>query len=128
MKTKAFQFLAVAVLTLAALLAGQSAWATTKTVTYTITDRVQEAGNTGNYIVTMTRSGEVPFDNSDTEYSITMTVTSLRAIDGSSGDYTFPLADGFTLGLSWPSGTNVQIATKTIYLPFIPLPAITIRK
>ena len=112
MKTKAFQCLVAALLTLAALLAGQSAWATTKTVTYAITDRVQEAGNTGNYIVTMTRSGEVPFDNSDTEYSITMTVTSLHAIDGSSGDYTFPLADGFTLGLSWPSGTNVQIAKK----------------
>lgn len=102
-----------AVLLMAALATGQSVWATTKTVTYTITNSIQIGNGNNNYRVTMTRSGDAPFDNSGPNYTVDMTQSSLYAIDGSYGDYTFTLADGFKLQMSWGSGTNVTIGKVT---------------
>ena len=92
------------------LLAGQgSAWATTKTVTYTITNSIQIGNGNNNYLVTLTRSGDVPFDGSGPDYSVEMSPESLYATNGTYGDYTFTLADGFKLHLEWGAGSNVQI-------------------
>ena len=104
---KIFQTLALA---LALTAAGQSAWATTKTVTYTVTNSIQIGNGNNNYQVTITRSGDDPFDGTGPDYSIEMSRESLYAINGTYGDYTFTLADGFKLHLEWGAGSGVSIA------------------
>ena len=94
----------------AALLAvGQHAMATTKSVTYTITGSIKVGNGNENYLVTLTRSGDDPFDGSGPDYSLEMSPESLYATNGTYGDYTFSLADGFKLQLQWGAGSNVQI-------------------
>ena len=111
--TKKLNSVLAAVLTMAALAVGQNAWATTKTVTYTITNSIQIGNGNNNYRVTMTRSGDAPFDNSGPNYTVDMTQSSLYTTNGSYGDYTFTLADGFKLQMSWGSGTNVTFEKVT---------------
>ena len=111
--TKKLNSVLAAVLMTAALAVGQGARATTKNVTYTITNSIQIGNGNNNYRVTMTRSGDAPFDNSGPNYTVDMTQSSLYAQNGSYGDYTFTLADGFKLQMSWGSGTNVTIGKNT---------------
>ena len=107
MKTKTFQFLVAAVLTLAALLAGQEAQATTKTVTYTMTNVERSQENITKYIMTFTLSGNDPFDTSaPTTYTCTVDDSSLST-SGGAGSFNLELADGFSFAGSWGSGSNV---------------------
>ena len=81
---------------LLALLAGQGAWAqaTTKTVTYTISQVESDKNN--DILVTFTRSGDDPFDASVTTYTCTVANSSLGS-SGLAGSFFLELADGFHL-------------------------------
>ena len=112
MKTKAFHFLAAAVLTLAALLAGQSAWATTKTVTYTMTSHEYAyQGSQKKYTVVFTRNG-APFETTtETTYSSVIPESYLL---NNAGSFTLALADGFSLNLKWSTGSSVSFVGQNI--------------
>ena len=99
-----------ALLLLIAVGLGQSAWATTKTVTYTITN-VEQINNS--WEVTFTRSGDTPFEGGSTTYTINVNNNSLYPNDGS-GQYSVELADGFSLNLRWGSGSNVWFTSNCI--------------
>ena len=95
-----------AVLTFAALTAGQSAWATTKTVTYTITD-INSANSSRE--VTFTRSGDTPFEGGNTTYTMYVNSSSLG---NNPGNCSVMLADGFELSLHWTANNNVIFQDK----------------
>lgn len=96
MKAKAFinQTILAAVLTIAALAVGQSAWATTKAVTYKITD-VSQNSNLTAYNIVFTRSGDTPFDTSaPTTYTVSVLTSSIGQTTGGSGVKEFKLNFG----------------------------------
>ena len=97
------------------LAAGQNAMATTKTVTYKITD--VESINL-NYTIVFTRSGDDPFDTSaPTTYTATIPAGYLAQTTGGAGGFSVELADGFKLSLSWGSGSDVRI-TNNCFRPW----------
>ena len=100
--------------TLLALLAvGQSAWATTKTVTYTITSF--ESINL-NYNIVFTRSGDAPFDTSaPTTFTASVSASLFAKTSGGAGGFSVELADGFKLDLQWGSDSNVWFTNNCIY-------------
>ena len=106
-------------LTVALLAAGQSAWATTKTVTYKITDWNLNSSRTA-YEIVFTRSGDTPFDTSaPTTYTASVPKNSISSPgtpspDGNSGEFSVELADGFKLSLEWHSGSNVRFLNNCI--------------
>ena len=88
------------VMTMAVLLlatfAGQQAFATTKTVTYTMNYGIQSGSY---YFVSLDMSGDTPFDgNTSIESKIFSNRTSAF----------FNLADGFTFNFDWGSATSLQ--------------------
>jgi hypothetical protein len=116
MKAKAFinQRILAAVLTIAALAVGQSVWATTKTVTYKITDVSQNSNRTA-YDIVFTRSGDTPFDTSEpTTYTASVPSSSIGQTTGGSGNFSVELADGFKLSLSWGLGSDVSFTNNCI--------------
>ena len=100
MKQTLYKVLA-AIMLFVGLAFGHHAMATTKTVTYTITEVHSEPSS---QVVTFTRSGDTPFEGGSTTY--TMTVSNSSLIDGS-GTYSVMLADGFQLSLHWNANNNV---------------------
>ncbi|MBO4599420.1 MAG: hypothetical protein J5641_01645 [Bacteroidales bacterium] len=99
------------VLTFAALMIGQGAMATTKTVTYTMTSHEQSGVN--NYEVVFTRSGDAPFDASVNTYTCTFARSSLST-SGGAGNFTLELADDFLLHGSWSEGSNVSFGGNNL--------------
>ena len=84
--------ISIALLLLA--VAGQNAWATTKTVTYTLS-RV-EIDRT--HYWALTHSGDTPFDG---------TTTVEKQLEDNATYATFQLPDGFTFTFTWGSGATV---------------------
>ena len=74
--------------------AGQNAWSTTKTVTYTLS-RV-EIDHT--HYWALTHSGSTPFDG---------TTTVEKQLEDNATQATFQLPDGFTFTFTWGSGAIV---------------------
>ena len=99
-----------ALLLVTAMAFGTSAWATTKTVTYTITD--VEEGNSSTTI-TFTRSGNTPFGGGSTTYTVTVS-NSYLGQNGGQGNFSVDLADGFHLNLSWQAGSNIGFTNHCI--------------
>jgi hypothetical protein len=110
-KSKGTQHKLLAVLLLLiAMGLGQSAWATTKTISYDITYI-----NPGypSCSVIITRTGDTPFDGSNTTtYTIEVNNNTLGN-SGTSGNYSVMLADGFQLSISWSAGSNVTLMSNT---------------
>lgn len=100
-------------LTIAALAVGQSAWATatTKTVTYTITNIEQGNSTT---TVTFTRSGD-SFDTSQSTYTTHINNGFLGQTSGGAGHVSVQFADGFELNMSWPAGSDVRYMNYSFY-------------
>lgn len=90
-----------ALLLFMAVIYGQTTFATTKTVTYTITE-VQQVSSS--LQVTITRSGDTPFEGGSTTYTMSVSNSSLG---NGSGHYSVMLADGFQLSLHWNANNNV---------------------
>ncbi len=90
-----------ALLLFMAVIYGQTVFATTKTVTYTITD-IQSVSFSQQ--VTFTRSGDTPFEGGSTTY--TMSISNSSLINGS-GSYSVMLADGFQLSFNWSENNDV---------------------
>ena len=90
----------------------QSAWAaaTTKTVTYTITD-IEQGNNTTT--VTFTRYGD-SFDTSQSTYTTHINNSTLGN-NGSTGYVSVQFADGFELNMSWSAGSNVRYTNNCFY-------------
>ena len=90
-----------------------SAWATTKTVTYTITS-VDRNSSFTSYEIVFTRSDDTPFDTSSpTTYTAYVPVASIE--NGQSGYLSVMLADGFQLSLSWGANSTVRFTNNCIY-------------
>ena len=86
------------------LAAGQGAWATTKTVTYTLNyDRLNP--NSSYMYVGLTLSGDTPFDGT--------TTLEPELFDNRTSAF-FTLADGFTFSFDWGSATSLK-STGTSY-------------
>ena len=102
------------VLTITALMVGQStAMATSKTVTYKITDINLSSGGSG-YDIVFTRSGDAPFDTSaPTTYTAYVPKGSIE--NGESGYLSVMLADGFELHLQWSANSTVRFTNNCIY-------------
>lgn len=101
------------VLTIAALAAGQCAWATTKTVTYTMTST--ETNGVSNIEAVFTRSGDDPFDATAPTTFTTTIPSSALSTSGGAGDFTLLLADGFSLQGSWATGSNVLFVGNNLF-------------
>lgn len=97
-----------ALLLFMAVIYGQTAFATTKTVTYTITE-VQQVSSS--LQVTITRSGDTPFEGGSTTYTMSVSNSSLG---NGSGHYSVMLADGFQLSLHWNANNNVIFQSNYI--------------
>ena len=93
-----------ALLLVAAMTFGTNVWATTKTVTYTIT-QIETMGDDKE--VTFTRSGDDPFDASATTYTCTIPQSALYPQTGA-GNINLTLADGFSMTFQWGTGSNVM--------------------
>ena len=88
-----------AVLTIMALMAGQSAFATTKTVTYTLSREKVES----NDYWALTHSGDTPFDG-------TTTVQHQPETNHTSATFTLP--DGFTFTFNWGNGATITYVSS----------------
>lgn len=97
-----------ALLLFMAVIYGQTTFATTKTVTYTITE-VQQVSSS--LQVTITRSGDTPFEGGSTTYTMSVSNSSLG---NGSGHYSVMLADGFQLSLHWNANNNVIFQSNYI--------------
>ena len=84
-------------LTVALLAAGQSAWATTKTVTYTLSREKVEGRN----YWALTHSGSTPFDG---------TTTVVSQSEDNATQATFQLPDGFIFTFNWNGGTVTNVS------------------
>ena len=94
MKKNIIQRTLTAVLTIVALAVGQSASATTKTVTYTLSRE-----KVGDYnFFALTHSGDTPFDG---------TTTVEHQQETNATQATFHLPDGFTFTFNWGSGATI---------------------
>ena len=94
---KKFDRVLALVLTIAALMAGQNVWATTKTVTYTLSREKVEGRN----YWALTHSGSTPFDGTTT-------------VQSQPEDYytqaTFHLPDNFIFTFNWNGGTVTNVS------------------
>ena len=100
-------------LTMAALFAGQQAFAARKAVTYTITS-IELNSSTNNYDIVFTRSGDAPFDASaPTTYTASVNKLSFGQ-NGNPGQFHVALADGFEIYASWNSGSDVSFSNNCI--------------
>ena len=113
-KSKGTQHKLLAVLLLLiAMGLGQSAWATTKTISYNIS-HIEPGSGLNPHVVTITRTGDTPFDGSNTTtYTIEVNNNTLGSNPGNSGYYSVMLADGFQLSISWSAGSNVTFMSNT---------------
>ena len=84
-------------LTVALLAAGQSAWATTKTVTYTLSREKVEGRN----YWALTHSGSTPFDG---------TTTVMSQSEDNATQATFHLPDDFIFTFNWNGGTVTNVS------------------
>lgn len=100
MKNTKFKLIS-ALLLMMAVGFGQTAQAATKTVSYTITE-VQQVSSS--LQVTITRTGDTPFEGGSTTYTMSVSNSSLG---NGSGHYSVMLADGFQLSLHWNANNNV---------------------
>ena len=90
---------------------GQTAKATTKTVSYNIA--YIDPGSTSCSVI-ITRTGDTPFDGSNTTtYTIEVNNNTLGSTPGNPGYYSVMLADGFQLSISWSAGSNVTLMSNT---------------
>ena len=106
---KIFKALVLAVTILAA---GQTAWATTKAVTYTITS--VESINL-NYDVVFTRTGDTPFNTSvPSTYTASVPASYFAKTSGGAGSFSVELADGFMLNLNWGADSDVWFVDNCI--------------
>ena len=92
--TKRINRILTLVLTIVALMVGQNVWATTKTVTYTLS-RYQQG--TYDYL-RLTHSGDTPFDG-------TTAVEDQMMSNRTSASFTLP--DGFTFNFTWGGGATI---------------------
>ena len=99
---KKFNRVLALMLTIAALMTGQNVWATTKTVTYTLS-RYQQG--TYDYI-RLTHSGDTPFDG------ITAVEDQMMS---NRTNASFLLPDGFTFNFTWGSGTITWVNNGYFY-------------
>ena len=94
---KKFDRILALVLTIVALMAGQNVWATTKTVTYTLSREKVEGRN----YWALTHSGSTPFDGTTT-------------VQSQPEDYytqaTFHLPDNFIFTFNWNGGTVTNVS------------------
>ena len=110
---KTAQRITTLLVTLAALFAGQQAFAARKAVTYTITS-IELNSSTNNYDIVFTRSGDAPFDASaPTTYTASVNKLSFGQ-NGNPGQFHIDLADGFEIHASWNSGSNVTFSNNCI--------------
>ena len=113
--TKRINRVLALVLTIAALTVGQSVWATTKTVTYRITDFSLSSGGSG-YNIVFTRSGDAPFNASaPTTYTVYVSRNSIGSDPGNSGYMSLQFADDIQLSISWNSGSDIRFMNHCIY-------------
>jgi len=107
--------LLTALLLVLAMAFGQNAWATTKTVTYRITDISLSSGGSG-YNIVFTRSGDAPFDTSaPTTYTVYVPNSYIGQTQGGSGSISVDFADGFRFNMSWGAGSDIKFIEKCIY-------------
>ena len=117
--TKKLNSVLATVLTIAALVAGQGAWATTKSVTYKITSVNRNSSLTAYEIVftrqnDATRTDDDPFDTSaPTTYTTSVLIGSIE--NNQSGYFSVQLADGFQLNSSWNKNSTVRFMNNCIY-------------
>ena len=104
-----------AMMFIVAMTFGQSAWGTTKTVTYRITDISLSSGASG-YNIVFTRTSGTPFETSaPTTYTVYVSMSSIAQTTGGSGYISVQLADGFQLSVSWSSGSDIRFMSNCIY-------------
>ena len=94
---KKFDRVLALVLTIAALMAGQNVWATTKTVTYTLSREKVEGRN----YWALTHSGSTPFDG---------TTTVMSQSEDNVTQATFHLPDDFIFTFNWNGGTVTNVS------------------
>ena len=104
--TKRINSVLALLLTIVALAAGQRAMAETKAVTYTITS-VTHNSTTNTYNIVFTRSGVAFNTSAPTNFSTSVSSSSIGQSPGNSGSFLVSLADGFKINVSWESGSNV---------------------
>ena len=100
---------------LLALLAGQTAWATEKTVTYKISGvaTLQNGDKTVTFV--RTAGSDTPFDGGQDSYETTISANSMSDLATSpAGDYTVNFSDGFSLRLEWSKGSGAEITNSNI--------------
>ena len=116
MKGKHFQLKLLAVMLLVAVMAlGTKAWATTKTVTYRITDINLRSSGSG-YDIVFTRMSGTPFNTSaPTTYTVYVSKNSFGSDPGNSGYMSLQFADDLELSISWGSGSDVRFMENCIY-------------
>jgi len=103
------------VMFIVAMTFGQSAWGTTKTVTYRITNISLSSGASG-YNIVFTRTSGTPFETSaPTTYTAYVSMSSIAQTTGGSGSFSVQLADGFQLNASWSSGSDIRFMSNCIY-------------
>ncbi|MBO4625584.1 MAG: hypothetical protein J5646_08880 [Bacteroidales bacterium] len=109
-----FSLLIMSAVTLLFFLAGQGAWAaTTKTVTYTITN-VEWNLFIGQYSIVFTRSGDAPFNTSATTYTTQVKSKYFGLTSSDPCNFSVDLADGFSLRMQWVAGSNVGFTNNCI--------------
>ena len=89
-------------LTIAALMAGQNVWATTKTVTYTLSREKVEGRN----YWALTHSGSTPFDG---------TTTVVSQSEDNATQATFHLPDDFIFTFNWKGGTVTNVSSTYFF-------------
>ena len=112
------QKILITLLTIAALAVGQSAWATTKTVTYKITSVNRKTVTAYEIVFTRqndaTRTDDDPFDTSaPTTYTASVPIGFIE--NNQSGYFSVQLADGFQLNSSWSANSTVKFTNNCIY-------------
>ena len=115
MKQLKHNTLLAALLLVAAIALGTKAWATTKTVTYRITDISLSSGGSG-YDIVFTRMSGTPFDTSaPTTYTVYVPRNSIGSDPGNSGYMSLQFADDIQLSVSWNSGSDIRFMNNCIY-------------
>ena len=94
---KKFNRVLALVLMIVALMAGQNVWATTKTVTYTLSREKVEGRN----YWALTHSGSTPFDG---------TTTVMSQSEDNATQATFHLPDDFIFTFNWNGGTVTNVS------------------
>ena len=102
-------------LLVAVMALGTKAWATTKTVSYRITDINLSSSGSG-YDIVFTRMSGTPFNTSaPTTYTVYVSKNSFGSDPGNSGYMSLQFADDLELSISWGSGSDVRFMENCIY-------------